>query len=637
MSGAAISLWALIDTGATELTDALGNLGIAVNQDADFLIAITPHYLLSGLLDLNRACLSSGRRWMLIKPTGDTPWIGPIFWPGRTPCWECLARQLRENGHVSPEDSPGREHSSRREAPLRPASVALAANVAALEIAKSIPQGGRSLCEGAVLSLDAAKGDLRVHALRQGAECPACGSHAGDHNQQTHSVLLQHTRKVYTKDGGHRVCTPDQTLQRVRRLISPITGIIPGIAVRKDGDGEVVSTRTVLNCAAQAGAANSRVSRLAVVGGKGMTPSQAKASCAGEAIERYSSMFRPDTPRVRRRYEEIRDRAVHPSSLLQFSATQYLNRDASNRAHGRRNWVPEPFDEAKEICWTSAWSLSEQELRFLPTAWCYLGYPCQEERRYIYSDTNGCASGNVLEEAILQGLLEVIERDATAIWWYNRLSRQAVNLESFEEPFFLNFKKKLERRGRELCVLDITSDLGIPVIAAVSWTVGGRGIALGLGAHLEARVSVARALTELAQTVARLSAPDRPAGRPQNPESKDDLLRWAKQGSMESEVYLRPRSGPAASMDHYPRMHSDDLLEDIQTCLALLEARNLPVIILNLTRPGIGFPAVKVVVPGMRHFRCRFAPGRLYDVPVDQGWLKEPKWESDLNPVPFVL
>ena len=54
---------------------------------------------------------------------------------------------------------------------------------------------------------------------------------------------------------------------------------------------------------------------------------------------------------------------------------------------------------------------------------------------------------------------------------------------------------------------------------------------------------------------------------------------------------------------------------------------------LDQTRPDIGMPVAKTIVPGMRHFWARFAPGRLYDVPVAEGWLKQPVAEPDLNPV----
>jgi ribosomal protein S12 methylthiotransferase accessory factor len=46
---------------------------------------------------------------------------------------------------------------------------------------------------------------------------------------------------------------------------------------------------------------------------------------------------------------------------------------------------------------------------------------------------------------------------------------------------------------------------------------------------------------------------------------------------------------------------------------------------------------VKVIVPGMRHFWSRFAPGRLYDVPVELGWRPAPSAEDELNPTPMFV
>jgi len=60
-------------------------------------------------------------------------------------------------------------------------------------------------------------------------------------------------------------------------------------------------------------------------------------------------------------------------------------------------------------------------------------------------------------------------------------------------------------------------------------------------------------------------------------------------------------------------------------------------LVLDQTRPEIGLPVVKVIVPGLRHFWTRFAPGRLYDAPVRLGWLERPLAETDLNPIPMFL
>jgi ribosomal protein S12 methylthiotransferase accessory factor YcaO len=63
----------------------------------------------------------------------------------------------------------------------------------------------------------------------------------------------------------------------------------------------------------------------------------------------------------------------------------------------------------------------------------------------------------------------------------------------------------------------------------------------------------------------------------------------------------------------------------------------MEMLVLDQTRPDIGLPVVKVIVPGLRHFWTRFAPGRLYDVPVKMGWLERPLTEDELNPMAMML
>jgi ribosomal protein S12 methylthiotransferase accessory factor YcaO len=61
------------------------------------------------------------------------------------------------------------------------------------------------------------------------------------------------------------------------------------------------------------------------------------------------------------------------------------------------------------------WSLTRQEFRYLPTAYCYYGPAGQRQDEFCRADSNGSAAGNSLEEAILQGFLELVERDCVAL------------------------------------------------------------------------------------------------------------------------------------------------------------------------------------------------------------------------------
>ena len=102
------------------------------------------------------------------------------------------------------------------------------------------------------------------------------------------------------------------------------------------------------------------------------------------------------------------------------------------------------------------------------------------------------------KRAILQGFFELIERDNVAIWWYNRLRRPALDLDSFDEPFIHELRKQYQALDRDLWVLDLTADLPIPTFAAISRVNSGpvEHLIRGFGAHIDPRVAVMRALTE---------------------------------------------------------------------------------------------------------------------------------------------
>ena len=128
----------------------------------------------------------------------------------------------------------------------------------------------------------------------------------------------------------------------------------------------------------------------------------------------------------------------------------------------------------------------------------------------FHTDSNGCAAGNTREEAIVQGFLELVERDAYAIWWYNRSQRAEVDLSQFDDSYVRDLQSQFAEAGRKLWVLDITSDLGVPTyVAIMHWMQNGQeNIEFGSGAHFDRRIALLRALTELNQFLS-----DRPDGR----------------------------------------------------------------------------------------------------------------------------
>ena len=255
----------------------------------------------------------------------------------------------------------------------------------------------------------------------------------------------------------------------------------------------------------------------------------------------------------------------------------------------------------------------------------------------LIADSNGCAAGNTLEEAILQGFFELVERDAFAIWWYNGLRVPEVDLASFDDEFLASAADYYARYERQLWMLDVTSDIGIPSFVALSRRpeADSEDIIYGAGAHADARIAALRTICELNQCLTWLPRPGGGDGRP----AIDDplALRWWKTARLADCSWLAPaQDTPLRQASQYPVPESTDTREDIEHCRALVETRGMEFLVLDQTRPDIGMPVARVIVPGMRHFWERFAPGRLYDVPVSLGHLEQPLPETELNPAPVI-
>jgi ribosomal protein S12 methylthiotransferase accessory factor len=333
----------------------------------------------------------------------------------------------------------------------------------------------------------------------------------------------------------------------------------------------------------------------------------------------------------------LEKQAVHPHSLLLFSQRQYGTREASNlSAKSNQQFVPEPFKEDAVVAWSAGWSLSSSCLRYLPTGYCFYGHR-DPGHEFTLCDSNGNAAGSTLEEAIVQGFLELAERDAVAIWWYNRIRRPPVDVSSFGLSFWERMSSYYRTElHRDLHVLDITSDLGIPTFAVVSRRLDrtAEDIIVGFSAHLDPRTAIERALVEANQYLPAISL-ERPDGSTRyHAMNAPEAVHWWKTATYANQPYLLPLENvPSKKLQEFRSLASDDLFDDVQTCLEIAAARKLEVIVVDQTRPDIGLNVVKVVVPGLRHFWRRLAPGRLFEVPLELGWIEAPLAEEQLNPI----
>jgi oxazoline/thiazoline synthase len=669
-----VSAW-VVESVAVQLqslvrqSDADTHGGAESARPYSFRVVLTDDCLRSGLADVNAESLASGRPWLLIKPTAARAWVGPFFQPGETGCWECFAQRLRGHRRVD-------EYVRRRRGVDDAATFALAAAPSVVNVAAGLATTavgnwivhGRSGLEGTVWTLDARELVWQRHSLVKRPQCLACGEAAVAARQgratsggsvalppntsDAHPLRLV-SRRSESVDGGLRIATADRTFERLKHHISPVTGIVSAledVSAMSGSDGAVAAA-FLANHAFNTGARDVeelRDSLQRVAGGKGLTHAQARAGALCEALERYSGVFDGTESFVRARMSELRGLAIHPNECMLFSERQLSKTQDSAAAAkaGRRTVVlprgarriPDRLDPDAEIDWTPVWSLTDARVRYLPTAYCYYGAAHRPGAAFATADSNGCAAGNVIEEAILQGFLELVERDGVAIWWYNRLVRPRVEVRLWKDSALDGVIDRFTEMGREVWVLDVTTDLGIPTFAALACNAGSprTQVLLGFGAHLDAQVALRRAVTELVQSLPAVQEGVSLSSSPDDPRAA--ALDWWATATVEDHPYLAPSpDAPARTPADYPQQVRTDLLDAIYHCVETARGSGLETLVLDQTRPDVGLSVVKVFVPGLRHFWPRFGKGRLYDVPVKLGWRTHILGEDELNPVPIYL
>jgi ribosomal protein S12 methylthiotransferase accessory factor YcaO len=163
-------------------------------------------------------------------------------------------------------------------------------------------------------------------------------------------------------------------------------------------------------------------------------------------------------------------------------------------------------------------------------------------------------------------------------------------------------------------------------VAITHWIQNGHeNIEFGSGAHFDPRIALLRALTELNQFLA-LGLMGRGTGEKPSLDGSNPLR-------LQDHPYLTPSGSPQTQPESDSKFGHLGTREQVTACVSLAKRAGLDFLVLDQTRPDIEAPVVRVIVPGLRHFYRRFAPGRLYDAPVKLGWRDRPLTENELNPI----
>ncbi|MGV7219661.1 TOMM precursor leader peptide-binding protein [Bradyrhizobium sp. UFLA05-112] len=607
--------------GARELSVALGQLGVQITKRSpELIITLVNDYLERQLAEVNGKRVADETPWLLVQPSGVFPLVGPVFKPGESACWTCLFDRMIRNREIKGFLERGAAQAV-AVSPLVSDTVGQTAiHFAAVEIAKAIASGFRTDLSQHIASFDLTGASIAKHYVARRPQCPTCGSKKLQNPRRASAPIeIAEGRKLVMTSGGYRTVTSRATVARFRKHVSPLTGVVSRLE-RIEADLPM-NTNFFAHHNFSAPAWNVDQLRSGLSGGsfgKGSTAEQGEASALMEAIERYSGIFQGDEIRTTRRFTDFAPGdALLPNDVQLFSDTQFQNRNAPQPDDSHP--VPEPFDPSTKTEWSPVWSLRDKRCKYLPTGLLYFFYGG------FHTDSNGCAAGNTREEAIVQGFLELVERDAYAIWWYNRLQRAEVDLTQFDDSYVQDLQAQLADVGRKLWVLDITSDLGIPSYVAIThWMQNGHeNIEFGSGSHFDRRIALLRSLTELTQFMS--------IGMMGGGTGEKPTLDGVTPLRLDDYPFLIPSDDPIVRPTPSLKVH-DNTSDQVNACIEIAVGAGYDFLVLDQTRPDVEVPVVRVLVPGLRHFYRRFAPGRLYDVPVRLGLLDRPRLESELTP-----
>jgi YcaO-like protein with predicted kinase domain len=202
--------------------------------------------------------------------------------------------------------------------------------------------------------------------------------------------------------------------------------------------------------------------------------------------------------------------------------------------------------------------------------------------------SNGLASGNTPAEAILHGLLEIIERDCIA--QYEAADPEHfryVDVDQSSSPYVREIAARLRACGCVTTVIDITNQLGITCFAAEIWSADVPFHCGGFGCHVDAEIALGRALLEVAQS--RLSVVSG---------ARDDI---------DADTYWparRSAAPPAAQYAPAPAGRATDAA-DLESVIRYCAERIALVtgcepVTVDLTHDDIGIPVRKTYAPGLR-------------------------------------
>ena len=396
---------------------------------------------------------------------------------------------------------------------------------------------------------------------------------------------------------------PMETIRRASRMVSTRVGIVQRVS---HGTYHAQDPATFAM-----GIMASDISRFAETansskgGGGGDVLVNALAATLGEAAERYCMFFYNKNDMVFAPYRDVAADAVSPDQIRLYTRQQIEGLGPGARVRY--------FNDDTPVRWVWGYSLTDEKPRLVPASFVYMNYQYDDDEPVIGRNaSSGLAANLTIEEAILTGILEVIERDAFTICWLSRRPGRRVELDDDETIAFLRERFHYGHPKVETLVHDITLDVPVAsfFVTIKRPTELGPAVCVGSTSRLDPKQAIRKCFLEAGQGIPyfRFLLSQLKDWVP-----SDDFLNltsfdhhcvfYLKRPDLvpEAFAFLDDHEG-TVPLSSIPDRSTGRVLGDINTCVELLKQAGLEVIVVEITTPDIrdvGMRVVRVVVPGM--------------------------------------
>jgi YcaO-like protein with predicted kinase domain len=365
--------------------------------------------------------------------------------------------------------------------------------------------------------------------------------------------------------GTHRVVPPGETWERLRGLLgrAGITRVADVTALDRIGIPVYQAVRPASR-------------NLSVSQGKGATPDAARASAVMESIELWHAEDLGHLPRIVLSPREMRYDNAIPVDSLRWRAGLAPEVAA----------LPLPWVRARELG-------GEEREAWLPRGMLELDFTQPEAPGLdlFQITSNGLAAGNCLEEALLHGLCELVERHALHLAEHEPHRRVPLRADALDSPWLREPIARIREAGMKLALYDVTWELGLPTALVDLAAPDIANVWRGSGCHPDPAVALSRALTEAAQSrLTYISG------------ARDDLPLFG--GQERAQQIFDDFVEPAATrrLEDLTDVATASVAADLDAVVERLAAHGFEAFWVDLSRPDFGVPVAAAFVPGLKDF-----------------------------------